>query len=227
MYKSIIFGILFLVSASLTACEQQILKPFNPTGNPDTPVPPQSVPTLVPVVPADTALSPEPLPPPYEIEFEYKVVEPGNRIPFRALGFNYNEALNVKITRPDGTIVEYPANADGYGVLKGTISVESDRPTGMYTVEIVGQSSGYAADGVFTISAPRRTITGKIVNKDDKEKEIRVVAESGQTETLKVTQNTTDENGDPLDFDDLNESDQVKVEYNPRTDEALKVEKLN
>jgi hypothetical protein len=93
-------------------------------------------------------------------------------------------------------------------------------------VTITGQRSGHEATGWFTVTAPLRTITGKIEDKDDKEKKIRVVADDGRTETLKVTGNTVDENGDPIIFCDLNEGDRVKVEYNPRTDKATKIEKL-
>ena len=202
----------------IAGCNQQLLRPFDPTGNPETEPAPEAVPTL----------PPEPLPPENAIQFLHEEVEPGESVPFIAEGYNAKEELKVKITRPDGTEVEYSAYADGYGVLEGTVSVAPDRPLGVYTVTITGQSYGHEATGWFTVTAKKtKTITGTIVKIDEKGKTIRVEAIDGRTETLKVTDETEDENGDPVDFDGLHEGDQVKVEYNPRTEEATEIEKLN
>jgi len=218
MNKIAYFGFLFATLISQTGCEQRFLPQVIPTGNPETKAPPKAVPTPRSILstPAENT-----------VQFLVSEVELGGSLAFKAAGFQPGEELNLTITRPDETQVSYPAYADSYGVLEGTISVEDDRPLGNYTVHITGQTSNYVATGAFIATAPRRTITGRIEKKDDEEKEIRVVAASGQTETLRITGNTTDENGDPLDFDNLNEGDQVKVEYNPRTEEALEVDKLN
>ena len=71
-------------------------------------------------------------------------------------------------------------------------------------------------------------ITGKIVDKDKKEKEIRVKNEVGREKTVEVTSNTVieDLNGNPLTFDDIREGDRVEVDYNG-SNEATKIVKLN
>ena len=71
-------------------------------------------------------------------------------------------------------------------------------------------------------------ITGKIVDKDKKDKEIRVKNEVGREKTVKVTTNTVieDLNGNALTFDDIREGDRVEVDYNGNN-EATKIVKLN
>lgn len=93
-----------------------------------------------------------PAPPEKTIQFQYEKVKPGDSNPFTAEGYNSDEALKVKITRPDGTEVEYSAYADAYGVLEGTVSVAADRPPGVYTVTITGQASGHETTGWFTVT---------------------------------------------------------------------------
>lgn len=219
--KSVQRLLILSVFFGIAGCNQQILRPFNPTGNPDTPIPPQAVPTL----------PPEPLPPENAVEFLVKEVKPGESVPFTAEGYNANESLKVKITRPDETEVEYSAYADGYGVLEGTVSVAADRPPGVYTVTITGQSYGHETTGWFTVTAKEtETITGKIAKKDEKKKTIRVVeAGSTRTQILQVTDDTsvTDKDGNAIDFNDLNPDDRVKVEYDPETDEIIKIQKLD
>ena len=227
--------ILFALFA-IAGCNQQALRPFNPTGNPDTPVPPQAVPTLPPAPPlgspsifitplqveTDQSLTvggsgftpggsvnlilkiqDEPLrtydlnadeygnvasgsitPPASDdpaqwkailldeasgqsvektfsvvpkltgenaIVFEKAVVVRGQSVGFTARGFYPNEGLRVKITRPDGTEVEYDARADNHGQLIGTVSVDLDRPLGLYETKISGVSHGHEAKGWFTV----------------------------------------------------------------------------
>ena len=220
----------------IAGCDQQILRPFNPTGNPDTTIPPQAVPTLPPIAPLGspsiyiTPLQVEPdesitisgdgftpngsvtlilkmqgqplstyelkadaygnvvsgsitLPGgdyPAElkayildetsgqsaektfsvvpsqsgekaIQFEQAVVIRGQSVGFTARGFYPNEEVRVKITRPDGTEVEYSAQTDDYGQLQGTVSVDLDRPLGLYETNISGASHGHEANGWFTV----------------------------------------------------------------------------
>lgn len=220
----------------IAGCSQQILRPFNPTGNPDTPVPPQAVPTLPPIAPlgspsiyitplqverdksvtisgdgftpngsvtlilkaqdqplstyelkADAygnVLSESITPPggdyPAElkaytldetsgrsvektfsvvpsqsgekaIQFKQAVVIRGQSVGFVAYGYSPNEYLKVKITRPDGTEVEYPSQANADGALQGTVSVALDRPLGLYETKISGVSYGHEANGWFTV----------------------------------------------------------------------------
>lgn len=220
----------------IAGCSQQILRPFNPTGNPDTPVPPQAVPTLPPIAPLgspsiyitplqverdksvtisgdgftpngsvtlilkaqDQPLSTyelkadaygnvvsESITPPAgdypaelkayfldetsgrsvektfsvvpsqsgekAIQFKQAVVIRGQSVGFVAYGYSPNEYLKVKITRPDGTEVEYPSQANADGALQGTVSVALDRPLGLYETKISGVSYGHEANGWFTV----------------------------------------------------------------------------
>ncbi|MBM3152882.1 MAG: hypothetical protein FJZ96_11905 [Chloroflexi bacterium] len=133
--------ILLALLIGCAGCEQP-LKPFDPTGNTGTEPPPLAVPTY-------------PLQTPYpeqDIQFEYRAVEPGHSLTFRAIGFNFDEALRVKIIRPDGTEVVYSAYADKQGILEGTVSVADDRPRGVYTLTVTGESSGHEATGWFTMA---------------------------------------------------------------------------
>ena len=224
--------LILLAFFGIAGCE---LRPFNPTGNPDTPVPPQAVPTLPPAPPlgspsifitprqveTDQSLtisgsgftpngpvtltlmkqdesraydltvdeygnvSSGPVTPPAShdaaewkatlldeasgkseaqtfsvvpkrdgvnaIEFERTVLTRGESAGFTARGFYPNEDLRVKITRPDGTEVEYGARADNQGKLVGTVSVALDRPLGLYETKINGVSHGHEAKGWFTV----------------------------------------------------------------------------
>ena len=71
-------------------------------------------------------------------------------------------------------------------------------------------------------------ITGKIVDKDKKEKEIRVKNAVGREKTVEVTSTTViqDLNGNALTFDDLREGDRVEVDYDDN-DVATQIVKLN
>ena len=70
-------------------------------------------------------------------------------------------------------------------------------------------------------------ITGKIVHKDKRKREIRVKNEVGREKTVKVKPTTQifDENGDPITFDDLHEGDRVEVEYDDNN-VATRIEQL-
>ena len=71
-------------------------------------------------------------------------------------------------------------------------------------------------------------ITGKIVDKDKKEKEIRVKNAVGREQTVKVKASTVivDADGNPIGFNDLHEGDRVEVEYDANN-VATSIEQLN
>jgi len=72
-------------------------------------------------------------------------------------------------------------------------------------------------------------ITGKIVHKDKKDKEIRVKNAVGREQTVKVKIPGTvivDANGNVILFDDLHEGDRVEVDYDSHN-VATRIEKLN
>lgn len=99
-----------------------------------------------------------PTPPENFIHFEGTSVKLGERIPFSAIGFKSGEKLKLKITRSDGSIVEYDSQADKEGSLIGTISVETNRPLGLYQVEIDGQEHGHKATGWINVGLSTITI---------------------------------------------------------------------
>lgn len=96
-----------------------------------------------------------PIEPPEEaIQFAQIGVQRGGEMEFTASGFTAKEALLMEITRPDGTKIEHQAYADEYGRLDGTINVPVERPPGLYTVTVTGQSSGHEASGWFAVDPP-------------------------------------------------------------------------
>ena len=102
-------------------------------------------------------------------------------------------------------------------------------PTDLAAMEELAGAAGDLAGELGLADAVALTddITGEIVHKDKKKKEIRVKNRIGREQKVKVTRRTVilDANGDPITFDDLHEGDRVDVEYNSRN-EATRIEVL-
>ena len=102
-------------------------------------------------------------------------------------------------------------------------------PTDLAAMEELAGAAGDLAGELGLADAVALTddITGEIVHKDKKKKEIRVKNRIGREQKVKVTRGTVilDANGDPITFDDLHEGDRVDVEYNSRN-EATRIEVL-
>ena len=120
--------------------------------------------------------------------------------------------------------------------VKLLLDIPNNVAPGHYQLVLSGETSGgymdiaYSADelGIREAIPTGGDITGEIVDKDKKEKEIRVKNAVGREQTVKVTTNTVieDLDGNPLTFDDIREGDRVEVDYNGRN-EATKIVKLN
>ena len=78
------------------------------------------------------------------------------------------------------------------------------------------------------VMPPDGDITGKIVHKDKRKREIRVKNEVGREKTVEIKPTTQifDENGAPITFDELHEGDRVEVEYDDNN-VATRIDKLS
>lgn len=80
-------------------------------------------------------------------------LELGGTGTFTCTGLTANGQVIVIFTPPDGPSTNHVGSTDGNGVITGTFTVATDRPTGRWTVHIVDQETGNVISSPFTVAA--------------------------------------------------------------------------
>lgn len=81
-------------------------------------------------------------------------VKLGEKATITCTGFTRNGSVKVVFNRPDGSTSDHVGRADENGGFHRTFTVDPDRPTGTWTLELTDASSGRKIAIPFTVTAP-------------------------------------------------------------------------
>ncbi|MCS6879866.1 MAG: hypothetical protein RMK84_12695 [Oscillochloridaceae bacterium] len=88
----------------------------------------------------------------------------GSRVDINGSGFRGGERIDIWITAPDGTVLNFPPGpaifADNSGDFRAAFTFDGLNPVGVYQFTIQGASSGYRVITTFTLTSPPVTPTG-------------------------------------------------------------------